>query len=252
MEDDIFVTIYHQEDNNMIIPRLELIQSLIDKKNFTQYLEIGVSIGTVFFRIICKKKIAVDPEFGFTKFKVLTRTLRLNNFSNLSARYFEKTSDDFFEQNAKDVFKDPLEICLVDGMHEYKYALNDIENSLKYLSKNGVIIIHDCNPREESNACTFAEWKERGFTGEWNGDVWKAIVHLRSTRSDIEVFVADVDQGLGIVTWKPSPTTPALSFSENEISNLKFQDFAANRKQWLNLHPAERLNELFGLDIKFQ
>src|ERR1700753_4069981 len=170
----------------MSISRLELIQQLIKKNNYHNYLEIGVSIGTVFFRVHCQKKIAVDPEFGFSKFKVLTRTIRLGNFSNLTTKYFEKTSDDFFRDNAKALFGQPLQLCLVDGMHEYSFALRDIENTLQYLDDNGVIIIHDCNPKKPENACTFKEWEKRGNTGEWNGDVWKAIVYLRSMREDID------------------------------------------------------------------
>jgi Methyltransferase domain len=236
----------------MNIPRLDLIQSLINKNRFTNYLEIGVSIGTVFFRVQCKNKIAVDPDFGFNKFKILTRSLRLNNFSNLSAKYYETTSDDFFANDAKQNIRDKLDICLVDGMHEYSYALNDIQNTLNYLSDDGVIVIHDCNPKSEENAVSFAEWKQRGFTGEWNGDVWKAIVYLRSMRSDITAFVADTDYGLGIVTKKALAGFQPLPFKTfEEIQSLRFADFDKNRKEWLNLKPASWLNECFGLDTKF-
>lgn len=235
----------------MNIPRLALIQSLINKNHFTNYLEIGVSIGTVFFRIKCQNKIAVDPDFGFDKFKILTRTLRLNNFSNLSARYFQKTSDDFFKEDAKKTIKTKLDISLVDGMHEYAYALKDIQNTLEYLSDDGVIIVHDCNPAKAENACTYEEWEKRGYTGEWNGDVWKAIVYLRSTRSDLGVFVADTDYGLGIITKKPFDNYNPLPIrSFEEIMAFNFTEFDKNRKEWLNLKPASYLNEYFGLNLR--
>lgn len=236
----------------MNIPRLSLIQALIDKNKYPSYLEIGVSIGTVFFRVKCQKKFAVDPEFGFSRFKVLTRTIRLNNFTNLTARYFEKTSDAFFDENARTTLSTPLGISLVDGMHEFSFALNDVQNTLNYLADDGVIIIHDCNPASESNACSYKEWEKRGFTGEWNGDVWKAIVYLRSLRNDIDVFVADIDQGLGIVTKKRKPGMPGLSFkSFEEIERLTFQEFSKNRTEWLNLKPAKYLNEYFQLGLTF-
>jgi hypothetical protein len=232
----------------MTIPRLELIQSLIDKKGYKKYLEIGVSIGTVFFRIRCKKKIAVDPEFGFSGLKKITRSLRLNNWTNLSADYFEKTSDEFFLADGANNLEG-LGISLIDGMHEYSYALNDIVNTLKYLKKDGVIVVHDCNPREESNACSFEDWKKRGFTGEWNGDVWKSIVHLRATRKDINVFVADIDQGLGIITWSENTHLPLSGINTEDIKNFNFSDFERNRKEWLNLKPASYLNEYFDLKL---
>ncbi|HEY6505832.1 MAG TPA: class I SAM-dependent methyltransferase [Chitinophagaceae bacterium] len=244
----------------MNIPRLALIQSLINKNQYSNYLEIGVSIGTVFFRVHCRNKIAVDPAFGFNRFKILTRSMRLGNFSNLSAGYFEKTSDDFFKDNAGKAIKGKLDISLVDGMHEYAYALNDIQNTLNYLSDDGVIIIHDCNPAKAENACTYEEWKKRGYTGEWNGDVWKSIVFLRSMRPELNVFVADTDYGLGIVTKKPvtpnqvrdrlgSGPLPFKSFEE--IKAIDFSDFDKKRKEWLNLKPASYLNDCFGLNLQF-
>jgi hypothetical protein len=234
----------------MNISRLALIQSLITKNHYTNYLEIGVSIGTVFFRIKCNNKIAVDPVFGFNKFKILTRSIRLNNLSNLTSRYFEKTSDDFFRDDASKTIKGKLDISLVDGMHEYAYALKDIQNTLNYLSDDGVIIIHDCNPASAANACSYADWEKRGFTGEWNGDVWKSIVYLRSMRTDLHVFVADTDYGLGIVTKKNIPNTRPLPFkSFEEIQSIDFSEFDRNRKEWLNLKPASYLNEHFGLSL---
>ena len=40
--------------------------------------------------------------------------------------------------------------------------------------------------------------------GVWSGDVWKAIVYLRSTRPDLRVAVLKCDLGVGIVR-KGSP-----------------------------------------------
>ena len=237
---------------NINIPRLALIQALIDKNHYNNYLEIGVSIGTVFFRIRCRKKAAVDPEFGFNKFKIVSRSARLGNFSNLSAKYFEKTSDKFFEEDAGKLYHHDLDICLVDGMHEFSYALNDIQHTLDHMSDNGVIVIHDCNPRGAENACSFNEWKARGFTGEWNGDVWKSIVYLRSLRNDIDVFVADIDYGLGIVRKKPAANNSKLSFRNfEEIDALDFSQLEMNRQHWLNLQPPHYLNDYFGLKLKF-
>jgi hypothetical protein len=122
--------------------RLKLIQAIIDKRKFTKYLEIGVLTGNVFFPVKCKSKTAVDPHFRFG-WKEKLRSVRLN-FANITNRYFEITSDAFFSKYATGVFNTKkLDICFVDGMHEFRYVLNDIENSLKYLDDNGVIILHD-------------------------------------------------------------------------------------------------------------
>jgi len=224
--------------------RKQLVQDIINKKKFTTYLEIGVFAGGVFFPVKAKRKIAVDPEFTFGKFKRAKKILK--NLDNLNARYYEMPSDDFFQEHAAGLFsKQPVDICLVDGMHEFHYALRDVENTLQYLQQDGVIIMHDCNPATSADAISFDEWKGRNYQGNWNGDVWKTILHLRSLRKDICVFVLDVDYGLGIVCKRPPENM--LSFTQAEIEKLTFNDFEKNRAQWLNLKPMEYFYRFFNL-----
>ena len=161
-------------------------------------------------------------------------------------KYFTKTSDDFFADEAPQLFaQKKVELALVDGMHEYAYALRDAENILHYLTDDGVIIMHDCNPKTKEEAGSYAEWKSMGKTGQWNGDVWKTIVHLRSCRDDINVFVLDCDQGLGIVT-KGRPENK-LKYSLDEINSFTFNDFDANRRQWINLKSPGYIYDYFKL-----
>ena len=224
--------------------RLECIKSLMKKKNLKGYLEIGVSNGHILFRVKSNFKIAVDPAFFFDNARKIGKTF-LNPY-NLFNRYFRKTSDDFFEQDAPSVFeKRKAELALIDGMHVYELALRDVENTLRYMDEEGVIIMHDCNPQDRAAACSFDEWKARGFKGAWNGDVWKTILHLRCLRSDLTVFVLDCDHGLGIITKKRNEK--AMHFSMNDIQKLTYDDFDANRKAWLDLRPAGYFYEYFGL-----
>jgi len=222
--------------------RFEVIQYLVDKKNYKRYLEIGVFNGEVFFKIKASSKVAVDPVFHFareTKYKKM-----LNNFSNVNARYFTKTSDDFFKEDAARLFaKKKIDLCFIDGMHEYDFVKRDVLNTLEYLNEDGVIILHDCNPLSAAAEVSYNEWEKRGFTGDWNGDVWKVIVYLRSLRDDVNVFTLDTDQGLGIVT-KGSPCSK-LNFSEEQIKQFRFEDLNANRVEWLNLQPENYLFEKF-------
>jgi hypothetical protein len=223
--------------------RLKVIRTLMRKKNLKNYLEIGVFNGHVFFRVSSTFKIAVDPEF---KFDAVRKTGKLfTNPYNLYNKYIEKTSDAFFAEDAASLFSEKkVQVALVDGMHEYSFSLRDVENTLQYLSDDGVIIMHDCNPQAKEEAGTFEEWQIKG-SGQWNGDVWKAIVHLRSLRNDVNVFVLDCDHGLGIIT-KAKPESK-LSFSEEEIKKLSYEDLNANRKNFLGLKPASYFYEYFGL-----
>jgi hypothetical protein len=226
--------------------RKEVIQTLINSRGYQKYLEIGVFLGGNFFDIKAKEKVAVDPEFHYGLFKRLKRSFKRNNFTNLPARSFKLTSDDFFEQEAAKLYpQKDLDICLVDGMHEYGYALRDVENSLKFLQKNGVIIMHDCNPATEAANVSFDEWKNRNYEGFWNGDVWKSVLHLRSTRNDINVFVLDCDHGLGVITFGQPESK--LNFTEEQIRGLSYSDLANNRKEWLNLKDPSYFYQYFNL-----
>jgi Methyltransferase domain len=221
---------------------LSFIEWLTKKNNFKTYLEIGVFRGNVFFDVSTPGKVAVDPDFQFGLYRKIKRVFR--KISNLRAKFYKKTSDDFFKEDAPRLYgSSKVDICFVDGMHEFAYALRDIENTLLYLKKNGIILVHDCNPVSPADAVSFNEWKSRGYSGNWNGDVWKSILYLRTFRDDINVFVLDCDQGVGIITWgKPENK---LSFTKEQINSFSYEDFAKNRQQWLNLKPAEYFLEFF-------
>jgi hypothetical protein len=225
--------------------RRYFINRLLKEKKFSSYLEIGVFLGHVFFYISAKKKIAVDPHFRFGLFRKFKRIF--NNLTNLNAKFYEKTSDAFFAEDAPGLYgNSKLDVCLVDGMHEYQFALRDVENALRCLQQHGVIIMHDCNPLTAQAAISFEEWKANDFKSTWNGDVWKAVVDLRSTRDDINVFVLDCDEGLGVVTYgKPENK---LNFTPDQIKSFSYEDFSKNRKEWLNLKPPSYFFEYFKLE----
>ncbi len=224
--------------------RLEVIKELMRSKGYKNYLEIGVSNGHIFFRVKTTFKLAVDPAFQFDMLRRMGKAI-LNPY-NLFNQYFEITSDDFFDKEAKTVIGDKkIDLSFVDGMHEYAYALRDIENVLKYLADNGTIVVHDCNPLTKDAARSFKEFDADNKTNTlWNGDVWKAILHLRS-RTDLNVFVLDCDHGLGIITrGKPEQV---ISYTQAQIEQLSYEEFDANRAAWLNLKKPEYFYEYFKI-----
>ncbi len=234
---------------NKFIPlnRLEVIQAIIDCKRAKTYLEIGVESGDVFLKVKASKKIAVDPEITITK-KSRFRSIFKNIF-NIFNKYYEMTSDVFFETKAS-FLKYRLDVVFIDGLHTYGQSLKDVENCLKLLNDNGVIIMHDCNPLSASSACPALSWEHAeslkldGWTGEWSGDVWKTIAYLRSTQKKLNVFVLDCDYGLGIIT-KGIPEN-MLKYSKVEIEKLSYEDLEKNRSQILNLKNTDYFKEIFG------
>ena len=131
--------------------RWDLIKYLHEKYKFNTYLEIGCDKDQLFSRINIKKKFGVDP------------------FSGGNIR---KTSDDFFKDN-----KETFDLVFIDGLHEYSQVKKDILNSLKFLNKDGLILVHDCLPESMSKQAV------PRYRMIWNGDVWKAIVDLRQNKN---------------------------------------------------------------------
>jgi SAM-dependent methyltransferase len=225
------------------VNRIRAVQQALAMRSNPVYLEIGVSRGQAFQRISADVKIAVDPAF-----KLTDRTRELANAKGRDTRYFETTSDAFFANETALLEGHPIDVALIDGLHTYEQVVRDVENTVRYLKDDGVIFLHDCNPPFELAGRRAESWDEFMAQqsgplkiGIWNGDVWKAIVELRSTRPDLLVGVLKCDQGVGFVR-KGSPES-TLPYSPEQVEALTYADLKADRKRLLNLQPPRYLGE---------
>lgn len=190
--------------------RYDIINALIKKFNYKSYLEIGTQMRHACFdKIECKYKVCVDPD------------------PKAKADHIE-TSDQFFA-SAKDTsvsFQKPkFDIIFVDGLHHWDQVIKDINNSLEFLSENGSIVVHDCNPKERIHQIV------PRISKIWNGDVWIAWIKLRKERDDLDMFVVDSDYGCGVIR-RGEQLSPI--YMDDKL-DLNFGNFQNNRKKWLNL-----------------
>lgn len=167
----------------------QVLNWLIEKNNYKSYLEIGSRQHVTLNKVICQKKVGVDPSFKTD---------------------FQMTSDRFFSQNT-DVF----DIIFIDGNHESKQVNQDILNSMNCLSKNGTIVLHDVNPREE-----------RLLQGSLCNDAWWAFANLRTERDDIFMCTLPFDY-IGIIRHGTQ-----IKFDGKLEKSWKYLDF--NRKNLMN------------------
>lgn len=186
--------------------RHELINFLIEKYNFDNYLEIGVSNGENYKKINCKNKISVDPAEGF--------------YAHANPTY-KMTSDEFFEVVCAELEK--FDIIFIDGLHHSEQVDKDIKNSLKFLNENGFIVLHDCNPISEESQVV-----PRVKRGVWNGDVWKSIVKFRNSNSEYGCVVIDDDFGLGVIS-------SLIKKDESFEYTLTYDFLTKNREKYLGL-----------------
>ena len=216
----IFNRIYHQlfvenfdKKLNFEFPkdysRLDMINYFIKKNDYKSYLEIGCDKNQIFSQITLNKKIGVDPYSG----------------GNV-----RKTSDDFFKEN-----DEKFDLIFVDGLHVYEQVKKDIINSVNFLNRGGVILVHDCLPD------TIGKQAVPRYKMQWNGDVWKAIVDLRQ-RDDLEIHTCFVDQGIGII--KKQINSSILKI-DKKIQDLKFSDFYHNHKEYLRIINLDEFKKIY-------
>ena len=189
--------------------RWDLIDYLIQKNKFENYLEIGCDDDQLFSKVNIRNKIGVDPVSG----------------GNI-----RKKSDDFFSTN-----KDKFDLIFIDGLHVYEQVKKDILNSLKFLNENGMILVHDCMPDSLSKQAV------PRYKMKWNGDVWKAIVDLRQ-REDLEIYTCEIDEGIGIITKKKNTSILKL---DKPVKKLKFKDYFNNYNEYLRVIELPDFKKLF-------
>ena len=190
----------HKFDWGKYPNRSHLIQRVINEKNYNSYLEIGCDDDVNYNSIKIEKKIGVDPSHG---------------------RNTKKKSDDFFLDN-----KEFFDCHSIDGLHEYHQVKKDIKNSLKFLKNDGIIFLHDCLPRS-----LFEQAVPRSQY-IWTGDVWKAIVEIR-THENVDTCVCFIDMGLGIII-KRTNSNP-IKFINKNFNKFKFSDYFYNYKNYMNV-----------------
>ena len=179
--------------------RIEIIQKIIDKKNFKDYLEIGCDQDANFSEIHIQNKVGVDPKSGGTH---------------------RMTSDTFFENN-----KNKFDVIFLDGLHTYEQTIKDINNAILNIKDNGIILVHDCLPKKIWNQIV------PRIYGHWNGDVWKAIVEAR-TYENIQTFTCIADHGLGIILKRKNEDV--LHIKEKNFKDLKFSDYFNFHQEYMN------------------
>jgi hypothetical protein len=201
------------KEGEQSVKRISVIQESLKAVKGKTYIEIGVAAGDTFCQVQVDFKIGVDPQ------KPISRLVE--TFSD-NVIYYRKMSDNFFATEAGILESRGLDVAFIDGLHTYQQSLRDVENCLRYLKKTGVIVMHDCNPNSlatmQPNSC---------------GDVWRTIVHLRSIRRDLKVFVLDCDCGLGVVTYGTPENQ--LAYTPEVIQAMTFDDLDTNRESFLNI-----------------
>ncbi len=196
------------------------INRALKKINGQLYVEIGVRRGECFRQIDAPTKIGIDPA----------RVMDGHSVSGES--FYDVESDVFFSEHADHALTNrKIDVALVDGLHEFKQTLRDILNLERYMSLNGIIFVHDCNPVTRKMA-------EEQYGGPWSGDVWKVACYLTQHRTDLNFFTLDCDFGVGVLSgFSGRPVDPADQDAVNACKELDYDVLAKDRRNLLRLRP---------------
>lgn len=230
------------------VTRLQVIQRAIDVLRAKTYLEIGISNGACFCKINITNKIGVDP--------LTPRPMVAQEIQKPGVSYFVMTSDAFFERHANAVFVNGVDVVFIDGLHTYAQAYRDCINALKYLNPNGLILMHDCLPKSELEARVAGSLEEATrlnsgmpWNRQWTGDVWKAVLKLRTQHRELKTCVLNCDHGIGVI-YK-GPNDGPLQCSIGQIEAMTFFDLAAGQVPLLDLRRPSSFRALLN-DVTVQ
>jgi hypothetical protein len=197
--------------------RGELLNDLIAKRGYRRYLEIGVRDPRQNFdTILAEEKHGVDPD-------------------PLAPISHRMTSDAFFAQRNPE--SAPYDLAFIDGLHLAEQVERDVLNCLDSLSENGAVVLHDCNPPTRDAQSDDYDGKKH-----WNGTVWKAWAKLRATRSDLSMWVVNIDEGCGVIRRGEQAL---LSLQTLDYRAMDYALLKRNRDTILNLVSLEDFWRVF-------
>jgi hypothetical protein len=181
--------------------RGRFINNLIKNLGFTSYLELGISVGE------CWKEIELENKVG------------IDNWVQIEdSRVISTTTDEFFNS-----LKDrKFDLIFIDADHEKNQVFKDFCNSYDNLSENGIVLLHDINPIDESNI----DPTRLGNAYEF----WIDLVDRYE--SNCKVFVAfpeEMEGSIGLFFKKGS------NFNKDLFGEIlhSYSDFDENREKYV-------------------
>lgn len=187
----------------MITNHTQLLNALIEKYNLKSYLEIGVQNPENNFDLVnAPVRVGVDPnvkDYGFI---------------------LDMESDLFFDGMDRWTNITHFDLIFIDGLHHADQVKRDFENSLRCLSDNGFIVIHDVLPENEEGTIVPRQTKV------WWGDVYKFAMNI-SLYSGIEYITYNIDNGCMVIKRSNKPSSP-LPHETDWANYLYFSKSAMN------------------------
>ncbi len=231
-----------------------ILQKISDAINAHNYLEIGLTNIQTFIKFKAQKKFAVfkiafKDIFNKNIFSVINQIPTLvyywfKNKSNLNNRYFFLTKNTFFfKRKGNSLKKNHFDLIFIDKKTNFREALQDVLCALNYLHNDGVIVLNGCLPINDKSSNYIKNKYQFPIKSNIikSTDIWKVVAYLRSFRNDINVFVLNIKDGIGIIT-KEKPESH-LGLKKGEFLELTTQKIMDQKDNILNLKSMQYFND---------
>lgn len=136
---------------NFFIANIDMMEFFFNRnKNLKikSFMEIGSFEGSSICYFLkkldqCQNFVCVDiwdgvEELKDINFSEVEKKFDLNTINEKNVKKMKMTSDMYFENNSE-----MFDLIYVDGNHHSSQLKKDLENSFKFLNKNGILIIDD-------------------------------------------------------------------------------------------------------------
>lgn len=143
----------------------------------------------------------------------VTRILYKTDKTTITKRSHRSTiiidSTDF--ENKLNTINKKFDLICMDPFHEYEYSKNNLFLLSSFLSDTGILISHDCFPKNKMMA------SPKYFYGDWCGETYVAFVEFAYKNPTLYYVILNTDTGIGIISKLQ------FDFLKNELNILKQQ-----------------------------
>jgi hypothetical protein len=206
----------------------EVLRWLHEELKPPSYLEIGVFRGR-------SLSLAMPPTIALG----IDPCPKVDHHWQTQTQVVPMTSSEFFSGHSLAEFfrADCFSLALVDGLHQFEHAIDDIFNLEVYAQPDSVIAVHDTIPLDERTAARTPR------TEFYTGDVWKVVPFLKQFRPDLEIVtVRTGPSGLTLIRRlstsrkKQQADIKALA----RFRGLPWEYYKQHRHEFLETIPNER------------
>jgi hypothetical protein len=206
----------------------DVLRWLHEELKPASYLEIGVFRGrSLSLAMPPTTALGIDP------------CPKVDRHWQTQTQVVPMTSREFFSGHSLAEFfrADCFSLALVDGLHLFEDAIDDIFNLEVYAQPDSVIALHDTIPLDERTA---ARTRDTEF---YTGDVWKVVPFLKQFRPDLEmVTVRTGPSGLTLIRRLSTSRTKQQADAKAlaRFRGLPWEYYKQHRHEFLETIPNER------------